>query len=182
MLSISGARDMSDFILAIDQGTTSTRSIVFDRRAGDPRLGAGGVSAALSRVRLGRARAGGYLADDARDRAWRAREGRRQAVRTSPRSASPTSARRRSSGTAATGKPIHRAIVWQDRRTADICARLREEGAEPLFTQKTGLLLDPYFSGTKIAWLLDNVDGARAAARGRAISPSARSTPISSGG
>ncbi|GLQ06100.1 glycerol kinase [Sneathiella chinensis] len=63
-----------------------------------------------------------------------------------------------------TGKPIHNALVWQDRRTAPLCAKLKEDGLEPLFTEKTGLLLDPYFSGTKIAWLLDNVDGARTAA------------------
>jgi glycerol kinase len=53
-----------------------------------------------------------------------------------------------------TGRPVHRAIVWQDRRTADLCARLKGEGHEPLFEAKTGLLLDPYFSGTKLAWLL----------------------------
>ncbi|MEM8973372.1 MAG: glycerol kinase GlpK [Pseudomonadota bacterium] len=63
-----------------------------------------------------------------------------------------------------TGRPIHRAIVWQDRRTADLCARLKSEGQEALVSAKTGLLLDPYFSGTKIAWMLDNVEGARAAA------------------
>jgi glycerol kinase len=61
----------------------------------------------------------------------------------------------------ATGEPIHRAIVWQDRRTADECARLKSEGAEALVQPKTGLLLDPYFSATKIAWILDNVPGAR---------------------
>jgi len=61
----------------------------------------------------------------------------------------------------ATGVPIHRAIVWQDRRTADECARLKAEGAEALVQDKTGLLLDPYFSATKIAWILDNVPGAR---------------------
>ena len=60
-----------------------------------------------------------------------------------------------------TGKPIHRAIVWQDRRTTDICQRLKTGGLEPQITAKTGLLLDPYFSGTKIAWLLDNVPDAR---------------------
>jgi glycerol kinase len=65
----------------------------------------------------------------------------------------------------ATGKPIHNAIVWQDRRTADVCARLRAEGHEDFVTAQTGLLLDPYFSATKLAWLLDNVDGARAAAK-----------------
>ncbi len=63
-----------------------------------------------------------------------------------------------------TGKAIHRAIVWQDRRTADSCARLRAEGSEPLVTQKTGLRFDPYFSATKLAWLLDHTPGARAAA------------------
>jgi len=64
----------------------------------------------------------------------------------------------------ATGKPIHNAIVWQDRRTAALCDRLRAEGREPGVTAKTGLLLDPYFSASKIAWLLDNVAGARQAA------------------
>jgi glycerol kinase len=64
----------------------------------------------------------------------------------------------------ATGKPIHNAIVWQDRRTADLCAALRRAGDEEKIAAKTGLLLDPYFSATKIAWLLDNVEGARAAA------------------
>jgi glycerol kinase len=63
-----------------------------------------------------------------------------------------------------TGKPIHNAIVWQDRRTADACARLRADGKEMFVQSKTGLLLDPYFSATKIAWLFDNVEGARARA------------------
>ena len=67
----------------------------------------------------------------------------------------------------ASGRPMHRAIVWQDRRTADLCVRLKAAGHESLFTAKTGLLLDPYFSGTKLVWLLDNVPGARdRAARG----------------
>jgi glycerol kinase len=63
-----------------------------------------------------------------------------------------------------TGEPIHNAIVWQDRRTASICDRLKADGAEDVIRGKTGLVIDAYFSGTKIAWLLDNVDGARAAA------------------
>src|SRR2546423_346812 len=63
-----------------------------------------------------------------------------------------------------TGKPIHNAIVWQDRRTHDACAALGRAGHEKLVSERTGLLLDPYFSATKIAWLLDNVSGARAAA------------------
>ncbi|MAQ18545.1 MAG: glycerol kinase [Sandaracinus sp.] len=61
----------------------------------------------------------------------------------------------------ATGRPIHRAIVWQDRRTADICASLREAGHEADFRAKTGLLFDPYFSGTKVKWILDQVEGSR---------------------
>ncbi|MBL05590.1 MAG: glycerol kinase, partial [Planctomycetes bacterium] len=62
------------------------------------------------------------------------------------------------------GRPIHRAIVWQDRRTAAKCRELKEAGHEDLFREKTGLVLDPYFSGTKIAWLLEEIEGARAMA------------------
>jgi glycerol kinase len=64
----------------------------------------------------------------------------------------------------ATGEPVYNAIVWQDRRTADYCNRLKDQGHEAMITSKTGLLLDPYFSASKIAWILDNVEGARAKA------------------
>ena len=64
----------------------------------------------------------------------------------------------------ATGQAVHRAIVWQDRRTAEVCAKLKAEGHEPTISQKTGLIIDPYFSGTKVAWILDHVPGARARA------------------
>jgi glycerol kinase len=63
-----------------------------------------------------------------------------------------------------TGKTVYKAIVWQDRRTAGYCQKLKEQGKEPLVCEKTGLLLDPYFSATKIAWILDNVEGVRARA------------------
>src|SRR5262245_2065231 len=63
-----------------------------------------------------------------------------------------------------TGEPVHRAIVWQDRRTAPLCDRLKADGHEPLIQQRTGLVIDAYFSATKIAWILDNVPGARARA------------------
>ncbi|MEM8539308.1 MAG: glycerol kinase, partial [Pseudomonadota bacterium] len=63
-----------------------------------------------------------------------------------------------------TGETVHNAIVWQDRRTSDFCQQLRQDGHEDTVTQKTGLLLDPYFSGTKLRWILENVDGARAKA------------------
>ena len=61
----------------------------------------------------------------------------------------------------ATGQPVHNAIVWQDRRTADYCRSLREAGHDAMITARTGLLADPYFSGTKLKWILDNVEGAR---------------------
>ena len=64
-----------------------------------------------------------------------------------------------------TGKPIHNAIVWQDRRTSTICAEMKEKGYEDQVIEKTGLLLDPYFSGTKLKWILDHVDGSRERAR-----------------
>ena len=64
-----------------------------------------------------------------------------------------------------TGAPLYRAIVWQDRRTADLCATLKAAGHEPMVQSKTGLLLDPYFSATKLSWLLDHIDGARARAK-----------------
>jgi glycerol kinase len=69
-----------------------------------------------------------------------------------------------------TGQPLHRAIVWQDRRTAAMCAELRERGVEDMIRERTGLVLDPYFSATKIRWLLENVDGLRERAlEGRAV-------------
>ncbi len=68
-----------------------------------------------------------------------------------------------------TGQPIHNAIVWQDRRTADLCNQMKAAGLEPMITHRTGLLLDPYFSGTKVKWLLDHVEGARARAEQGAL-------------
>ena len=60
-----------------------------------------------------------------------------------------------------TGEPVYNAIVWQDRRTASLCDKLKRDGLEDLVEEKTGLVIDPYFSGTKVAWILDNVPGAR---------------------
>ena len=60
-----------------------------------------------------------------------------------------------------TGKPLYNAIVWQDKRTSELCNNLKNDGLEDTINKKTGLLLDPYFSATKIAWILDNVDGVR---------------------
>ena len=165
----------SGTVLAIDQGTTSSRAIVFGADLARPRARAARVRPALSGRRLGRARSRGHLAHDGGDRAPGAGAAS-SAPATSPPSASPTSARPACIWDRRTGRPIHNAIVWQDRRTAEVCRRLKAAGHEPAVTAKTGLLLDPYFSATKIAWLLDHVDGARARAEARRTSPSAPST------
>ena len=149
-------------ILAIDQGTTSSRAILFSVSP----------SGALSPVETAQMEfaqhypASGWVEHDAEE-IWsttlatmkQAMAGRQVAALgvTNQRETVVVWDR-------ATGQAIHNAIVWQDRRTAETCARLRAEGGENAVTAKTGLLLDPYFSGTKLAWVLDNVEGARARA------------------
>jgi glycerol kinase len=147
-------------VLAIDQGTTSTRSIVFDHAARK-------LSTA-QREFPQHYPAAGWVEHDAED-IWRdTMATSREAIARSGLVARDFAAigitnQRETSlvWDRSTGIPIHRAIVWQDRRTADVCARLKGEGVEDLIRQRTGLLLDPYFSGTKLAWLLDNIPGAR---------------------
>ncbi|MCB1314026.1 MAG: glycerol kinase GlpK [Sedimentitalea sp.] len=153
-------------VLAIDQGTTSTRAILFD--------------AAMRKVAVAQQELPqhfprpGWVEHDAEE-IWRAtRAVCREAMErggarpgdlagigiTNQRETTLVWDRR-------TGEPLHRAIVWQDRRTAPFCERLRAAGHEAAITETTGLLLDPYFSGTKLKWLLDHVEGARErAARG----------------
>ena len=147
-------------VLAIDQGTTSTRAMVFD---------AGARAVATARREFAQHYpASGWVEHDAED-IWRdtlatAREAiERSGVGAAGMAAIGITNQRETAviWERASGKPIHRAIVWQDRRTADVCATLKAAGAEPLVRRKTGLLLDPYFSGTKIAWMLDHVPGAR---------------------
>ncbi len=150
-------------ILALDQGTTSSRAIVFSQGLG--------IQGLAQREFAQHFPASGWVEHDPDD-IWRTTlETAQQAL---------AAARLQASDVAAIGitnqretcllwdrrtsRPIHRALVWQDRRTAELCRRLKEDGAEALITAKTGLLLDPYFSATKIAWLLDNVEGARALA------------------
>jgi glycerol kinase len=157
------ATDMTGFVLAIDQGTTSTRSIVFDR---DQRI----VGVAQQEFAQ-HYPASGWVEHEPDD-LWdttlaTARSALAGAGLAAPDVAGIGITNQRETTIVwdrRTGKAVHRAIVWQDRRTADLCARLRSDGAEPELTQRTGLLLDPYFSGTKIAWILDNVPGARSAA------------------
>src|SRR5262245_64153844 len=143
-------------LLAIDQGTTSSRCIVFD--------GGGRLVARARRELQQHYPASGWVEQDAeaiwRDTLLTAREAIGESGVRAEGIAAIGIANQRETVVVwdrATGTPIHRAIVWQDRRTADTCERLRADGAEPLVRAKTGLLLDPYFSGTKLAWILDNV-------------------------
>ncbi len=150
-------------VLAIDQGTTSSRALIFDANLAVvataqeefpqhfPRSGwvehdpedLWSSTAAVCRAAIERARLG------PKDIAAIGITNQRETVLVWDR---------------ATGKPIANAIVWQDRRTAALCVRLRDEGHEPMITARTGLILDPYFSGTKLKWLLDETPGARARA------------------
>ncbi len=150
-------------ILAIDQGTTSSRAIVFD---GAMRIAGVGQQEFAQHFP-----ASGWVEHDAEEIFSTVVATMKTAIDRAGIAASDLAAigitNQRETVVLwerATGKPIHRAIVWQDRRTAPMCEALKARGLEPLFTQKTGLLLDPYFSGTKLAWLLDNVEGARARA------------------
>src|SRR5438270_1544546 len=151
---------MSGFVLAIDQGTTSTRAMVFDQAT---------VIRGLSQREIPQHFPNsGWVEHDPED-LWRtsvatARGALEQAGISARDLAGIGLANQRETTLVwdrATGKPIHNAIVWQDRRTAAVCAGLRDKGWETAVAAKTGLLLDPYFSATKIAWLLDNVPHAR---------------------
>jgi glycerol kinase len=150
-------------LIAIDQGTTSTRAIVFDA-ALNP------LSAAQQELHQIYPAPGEVEHDP--EAIWSAtvatvRQAMQQA-KVSARDIAGIGITNQRETTVVwdrqTGKPIHNAIVWQDRRTADYCAQLRDGGHEREIASKTGLLLDPYFSASKIAWLLDHVEGARQAA------------------
>jgi len=151
-----------DLILALDQGTTSTRAILFDR--------AGRALAEASRPLRQSYPADGWVEHDAEEIYAACVAVLREAVEASGRVADVAAigvTNQRETVVVwdrKTGRPIHPAIVWQDRRTAEVCARLKVEGHEPRVAEVTGLLLDPYFSATKIAWILDKVPGARARA------------------
>lgn len=147
-------------LLALDQGTTSTRAILFDR-GGKPLITA-------SRPLRQSYPQDGWVEHDAEEIYAASVAVMREAVEIYGRDVADIAAigvtNQRETVVIwdkQTGRPIHPAIVWQDRRTASVCDALREAGHEPDVSQITGLLIDPYFSGTKIAWLLDAVPGAR---------------------
>ena len=148
------------YVLALDQGTTSSRAILFDEE--------GAVVSASQREFPQIFPQPGWVEHDAREILNTQRATAREAVRkanvplknimavgiTNQRETTVLWDRQ-------SGEPLHNAIVWQDRRTAGRCAELKEVGAESLVRERTGLVIDPYFSGTKLAWLLDEIPGAR---------------------
>jgi glycerol kinase len=150
-------------ILALDQGTTSTRAILFER--------GGRALAEASRPLAQSYPHDGWVEHDAAaifaDSVAVLREAVEKAGRGMGEVAAIGLTNQRETTVVwdrATGEPIHPAIVWQDRRTASVCETLRGQGLEPRIVRGTGLLLDPYFSATKMAWILDAVEGARARA------------------
>ena len=151
---------MSKYILAFDQGTTSSRAIVFDRD---------GTMLSVSQREFGQIfPQPGWVEHDANE-IWSTQAGvateaiARLGARPSDIAAIGITNQRETTvvWNRKTGQPIHYAIVWQDRRTAGFCDKLKAAGHEKMFQDKTGLVIDAYFSGTKVRWMLDNVPGAR---------------------
>ena len=154
---------MSRYIAAIDQGTTSSRCIVFDKD--------GTIAASAQKEHRQIYPRPGWVEHDAEE-IWANTEtviaGALAKLDLKPGDLAAVGVTNQRETTViwrkADGKPIHNAIVWQDARTATMVAKLAEEGGQDRFRAKTGLPLATYFSGPKIAWILDHVDGARAAA------------------
>ncbi len=151
---------MPDYILALDQGTTSSRTIVFDA--------AGVPVASAQREFAQHFPRPGWVEHDA-DEIWRTQRATidealaRASIGAHDVAAIGIANQRETTvlWDRRSGEPVAPAIVWQDRRTAEACAALKAEGLEAEVSRRTGLLLDPYFSGTKLAWLLDSIPGAR---------------------
>ena len=150
-------------ILAIDQGTTSTRAILFDQTLT--------VIASAQEEFDQHYPKSGWVEHDPADLWSTTAATCRSAIEKAGSGADSIAAigitNQRETTLVwdrATGKPVHNAIVWQDRRTSDFCKSLKADGFEETVTARTGLLLDPYFSGTKLAWILDNVEGVRSRA------------------
>jgi glycerol kinase len=146
-----------DVVIALDQGTTSSRAIAFDHD--------GHIVATAQRELTQYLPQPGWVEHDPLELAHSQMAVLNEVVERSRANVVALGITNQRETTMLwdrkSGEPVARAIVWQDRRTADTCDRLRAEGLEPLFRERTGLLLDPYFSGTKVAWLLDHVPGAR---------------------
>jgi len=148
------------YILALDQGTTSSRSIVFDRK---------GTIISTAQKEFGQIYPQpGWVEHDPLEiwssQSATAAEVLTRADLTADNIAAVGITNQRETTIVwdkNTGRPVYNAIVWQDRRTADYCGQLKRDGVEAMVTEKTGLRIDPYFAGTKLRWILENVDGAR---------------------
>jgi glycerol kinase len=158
-----------DLVLALDQGTTSTRAFAFRAPGLQP-------VASARRELSQHFPASGWVEHDAEEIFAHSVEVLREVLARAGAQASEVAGlgitnQRETSvlWERARGRPLHKAIVWQDRRTGAACAALREAGHEPLVQARSGLLLDPYFSATKLAWLLANIPGAREAAEAGAL-------------
>ena len=152
-----------DALLALDQGTSSSRALVFDR--------SGRLLASAQRELTQHYPQPGWVEHDAEEIWFGQAQCAREALAKAGVKVAAIGITNQRETTVlwdrVTGEPLHKAIVWQDRRTADFCETLRSQGLEPRVRAITGLVLDPYFSATKLRWLLDNVPGARErAARG----------------
>ncbi|MCG3420540.1 glycerol kinase GlpK [Oceanobacillus sp. M65] len=151
---------MGKYILALDQGTTSSKAVIFDQEGKVVETGQREFEQHFTKP--------GWVEHDANEIWTSILSSISEAMRKSdiePDDIAGIGITNQRETTVVwdrqTGKPIYRAIVWQSRQTADICNELREAGHNELFRDKTGLLIDPYFAGTKVKWILDNVDGAR---------------------
>lgn len=151
---------MTRYLLAIDQGTTSSRAIVFDET---------GTSVGSDQQEFHQYfPKDGWVEHDARE-IWETTLGvcrsalKKAAIEGSDIAGIGITNQRETTviWDRATGEPLHHAIVWQDRRTAAVCSKLKSDGYEDMVVERTGLLIDPYFSATKIAWILDHTEGAR---------------------
>ena len=147
---------MADLVLALDQGTTSSRAIVFDRDGNIVRSAQQEFTQIYPRP--------GWVEHDANE-IWTSQLKVSQEVVDNPEAIAAIGITNQRETTVIwdkqTGEPIHNAIVWQDRRTSAFCDELKAEGFDQTILRHTGLVTDAYFSGTKVRWLLDNIDGAR---------------------
>src|SRR5690606_20253984 len=151
---------MNQYILSLDQGTTSSRAIIFDKE--------GQIVALAQKEFKQYYPQSGWVEHDAQE-IWSSQLSvatevvAKAGLKASSIAAIGITNQRETAviWDRATGRPIHPAIVWQDRRTAGYCDRLKGQGHTDMIREKTGLLIDAYFSASKINWILDNVDGAR---------------------
>src|SRR5690349_5380899 len=155
---------MEKYILALDQGTTSSRAIIFNK--------SGNIVAVAQKEFTQHYPQPGWVEHDAKE-IWSSQATvlgeaiLKAGIKAVDVAAIGITNQRETTiiWDRETGIPVHNAIVWQDRRTADICDNLKNQGKEKFIQEKTGLLIDAYFSATKIKWILDNVEGARKKAK-----------------